>query len=525
MICASCGEEVAADPCPACGSSPRVADRYELVRPLGHGASGVMWLARDPSGHLVAIKELRVTGDPKAVELITREARVLSELFHPRIPAYVEDFAIGSGRHRCHCVVQQYIEGRTLAEVLRTEGRQRLEDATALVEQLCEPLSYLHGLSPPIVHRDLKPENIIVRPDGTLAIVDFGSVRDAWKGTFGGSTVAGTFAYMAPEQFQGDASPASDVYALGVLLVELLSRKDPSTLRDRMQRFHWRAHVHVPAAWEELIASMLSEDPAERPRDALALKVAMAEAKEVPWAATAALRPRENAPPAAFQRFLRAEDTPFVGLAAVLLLFGGMAFLTTSIVGVLSGKEDGAVTTNREAEASLLREVLLSVESCVATGDRVHGQVFADKLGDVRFEPGEDMKASVAACVEAAAPDTRFVHPTRELVDVPVDWFWRPDSEGVVRLRAPDGPGSTVRLFAAEYYAAILLRSADAELWLPHAQHLVLDDVPPGRYTLAGSDRTDLFELEVEPDADCVFRWKPGGVFRDGRWEGTCIPI
>lgn len=263
MICAACGNSTDVEPCVACSAAPRLGS-YALVRALGHGTT---WLALDRDGGEVALKELHVNGEAKARELLVREVRVLRELNHPAIPRYLADFAWGVGRQRVHCVVQEYVPGRTLeGEIL--DRRFTVEDVLDVIERIFDPLAYMHARSPPVVHRDLKPANVILRPDGRVALVDFGAVRDAWKGTLGGSTVAGTFGYMAPEQFQGDASPATDVYGVAALAVALLARKDPSSLQDRQGRLKWRGFTRVPPRIAALLDGMLDPDPSLRPRDA-----------------------------------------------------------------------------------------------------------------------------------------------------------------------------------------------------------------------------------------------------------------
>ncbi|MCP4808753.1 MAG: protein kinase [Proteobacteria bacterium] len=118
-------------------------------------------------GHTVAIKELPVGRllDPKTLELFEREARVLGELRHPRIPALIESFSDGAGAGRALYLVQELVEGPTLAS--EAESRRYCEDEVlAMVVELAEVLSYLHALSPAVVHRDLKPQNVIRGPMG-----------------------------------------------------------------------------------------------------------------------------------------------------------------------------------------------------------------------------------------------------------------------------------------------------------------------------------------------------------------------
>lgn len=268
MICAACGVETSTDPCGSCAASARLDGRFTLLRALGEGAAAVTWLARDAAGELVTVKELRVTANDELIEKFHRDARVASELHHPGIPEYVEEFGLG-GRDRVLCVVRRYIDGETLADVVGKRAFA-IDEALALVEQVLEPLGYLHARS--IVHRDLTPSNIVVRPDGSVAILDFGTAHDARHGPP---------AYTSPEQLAGDATPASDIFALGVLLVALLSGKDPADLVKDERRLDWRPHVRTQNRWIALIGSMLADDPADRPANAAHLAEAIATARSL----------------------------------------------------------------------------------------------------------------------------------------------------------------------------------------------------------------------------------------------------
>lgn len=248
--------------------TPKLAD--EWARYIRNERSG----ANIPRGaRVVAIKCFRVDTAKawKDVELAEREARTLASLDHPRLPKYFEHFEEDGALY----LVMEKIEGESLA-ALRSSGRaMSAADVIRMLEDIADALRYLHGRAPAVVHRDIKPGNVIRRPDGSFALVDFGAVRDRLKPA-GGSTVVGTFGYMAPEQFQGRASPKSDVYALAATALSMLTGEEPQDLP------HAGLGIDVaralpkgtPAALVRALEAMLVPDPDRRVDsvdDALAL--------------------------------------------------------------------------------------------------------------------------------------------------------------------------------------------------------------------------------------------------------------
>jgi tRNA A-37 threonylcarbamoyl transferase component Bud32 len=238
--------------------------RYAIVGELGSGSQAETLDAVDKlNGRAVAIKRFQVRGAKgwKDVELAEREARVLSTLSHPNLPVYIEHFEEEGALY----LVMEKIEGQTLASLRRRRVPLTPEQVTRFLADADSALSYLHSRVPPIIHRDIKPGNVILRQDGSFAFVDFGSVRDQLKPE-GGSTVVGTFGYMAPEQFQGRALPGSDVYAVGATALSLLTGREPEDLPHRGLGIDVRAALGSGAApWllRALIA-MLEPDPDKR---------------------------------------------------------------------------------------------------------------------------------------------------------------------------------------------------------------------------------------------------------------------
>ena len=273
MICASCGVKTRFNPCTSCEAEALLAGAYRLEEIIGTGAAATTYRAiRQTDDRTVVIKEMvmsRARAD-KSRELFEREARVLRQLSHGQIPAYLDDFAIKNGKMQSLCLVQEFIEGTSLADEL-TSHRYTESEVLEICAELLEILGYLHGLSPPVVHRDLKPRNVMRRSDGKLVLIDFGAVRDALKNVdIGGSSVAGTFGYMAPEQFQGDATPASDLYGLGALAVALLTRREPHTMLDAHGRLQWHEHAAVSAQCRATIDQFIRPEATERPASARA---------------------------------------------------------------------------------------------------------------------------------------------------------------------------------------------------------------------------------------------------------------
>jgi hypothetical protein len=238
--------------------------RYAVTRVIGEGAQGATLEAVDKrEGRLVAIKRFSIRGAEswKAVELAEREARVLASLSHPGLPRYLDHFE----EQGCLYLVMERIEGESLRSLRQRDVRFGRDEIVRFLSEASDALDYLHSRAPPIIHRDIKPANVLRRPDGSFAIVDFGSVRERLEPE-GGSTVVGTYGYMAPEQFQGRALPASDVYAVGATALTILTGVEPENLP------HRGLAIDVPRALEgsadpalvRALGAMLEPDPDRR---------------------------------------------------------------------------------------------------------------------------------------------------------------------------------------------------------------------------------------------------------------------
>jgi hypothetical protein len=245
-----------------------VAGRYELLRELGHGSFGRTFLARDrASDRDVAIKVLdrRGAADWKAYELFEREATVLRSLRHHGVPEVHDLFRDLWDGAPAAFLVMEYVAGVSLAQVIEQRRQLQPTDVMHLFLELLAILDYLHGRVPPVLHRDIKPSNIVLRPDGTAALVDFGSVRRVFLGTEeAGSTVVGTYGYMPYEQYMGQASPASDLYSLGATFLHLLTGRPPRDFMNADGRLEAPDPLPGDPRLTPVITRLLRPSPAER---------------------------------------------------------------------------------------------------------------------------------------------------------------------------------------------------------------------------------------------------------------------
>lgn len=216
--------------------------RYRLKQKLGQNAGRQTWLAHDlhtTPAESVIVKLLAFGGEVQwdDLKLFEREAQVLKQLNHSRIPKYRDYFHIDE-RSLWFGLVQEYIPGTCLKELLNQGKRFTEQQVRQIAVDVLQILIYLHELNPSMLHRDIKPSNLILGEDKQVYLVDFGAVQDRAGKEGATFTVVGTYGYAPMEQFGGRAVPASDLYALGATLIHLLTGTAPADLPQR--DLHWR---------------------------------------------------------------------------------------------------------------------------------------------------------------------------------------------------------------------------------------------------------------------------------------------
>jgi len=266
--------------------STKLGGRYQLVREIGAGGMGRVFQALDTeTGRTVAAKIMIASSEDNLEALLRfqQEGAVLSTLKHPNI---VEVYGTFLEEHTS-CIIMELLEGQSLAQILRSEGRLPLPRVKYLAYQVASALAFAHKRA--IVHRDVKPDNVMVVGNDQVKVTDFGIARilrtGATLNTATGVTI-GTPLYMAPEQIEGQkVDGRADIYSFGAVLYQMVTGRPPFEGEDPLTVAF--KHVHkapqppsevnadVPEDWEAVILKALAKDPADRFQTAAALEEAV----------------------------------------------------------------------------------------------------------------------------------------------------------------------------------------------------------------------------------------------------------
>lgn len=203
--------------------------KYKILNKVGQGGMSVVYLAMNEKANKQwAIKEVRKDG-VKDFELIKQglivETDMLKKLSHPSLPSIVDVIEDDD----TFLIVMDYIQGNPLSKTLEEYGAQSQENVVEWAKQLCDVLGYLHSRKPPIIYRDMKPANVMLKPDGSITLIDFGTAREYKSKNIADTTCLGTIGYAAPEQFggMGQTDARTDIYCLGATLYHLVTGMNP----------------------------------------------------------------------------------------------------------------------------------------------------------------------------------------------------------------------------------------------------------------------------------------------------------
>lgn len=263
-----------------------VDGKYRVLHEIGHGGMSVVYLALNERANKTwAIKEVRKNGST-SFEVVRQgliaETNILKKLNHPHLPSIIDVI----DQDDSFLVVMDYVEGVSLAKLLKTSGAQPWKDVVEWGKQLCDVLAYLHSRKPPIIYRDMKPDNVQLKPDGTITLLDFGTAREyKYRGAEGSDTSClGTRGYAAPEQYggMGETDARTDIYCLGATMYHLLTGHNPSLPPYEMKPIR-QINPALPVGLENIILRCTQQDPALRYQNCTELMYDLENIDKVTW--------------------------------------------------------------------------------------------------------------------------------------------------------------------------------------------------------------------------------------------------
>lgn len=202
--------------------------KYKILNIVGKGGMSVVYLAMNEKVNKQwAIKEI-IKKDYRDFDVDKKEIEMMKRLKHPNLPAIVDVIE----QKDSLLIVMDYIEGRSLEDIVLEYGPQNEKSVIRWAKQLCDVLNYLHTCIPPIIYRDMKPANVMLKPDGNVMLIDFGAAREYKPKNLKDTVLLGTRGYAAPEQYRSDgqSDARTDIYSLGITVFRLLTGENPQEL-------------------------------------------------------------------------------------------------------------------------------------------------------------------------------------------------------------------------------------------------------------------------------------------------------
>lgn len=258
-----------------------VDGKYKILNKVGQGGMSVVYLAMNEKANKQwAVKEVRKDGiqDFEVVKQgLVAETEILKGLDHPNLPSIVD--VIDTDEY--FIIIMDYIQGNSLNKALEEYGAQPQDKVIAWAKQLTDVLGYLHSRKPPIIYRDMKPANIMLKPDGNVTLIDFGTARQYKEKNLADTSCLGTVGYAAPEQFggMGQTDARTDIYCLGATLYHLVTGMNPCEPPYEIKPIR-QINPSLSAGLERIILKCTQRDPQDRYQSAEELMYALEHYKE-----------------------------------------------------------------------------------------------------------------------------------------------------------------------------------------------------------------------------------------------------
>ena len=242
-----------------------VDGKYKILRVVGKGGMSVVYQAvNEKANKIWAVKEVRKDGTQNfevVKQNLIAETDMLKRFNHPNLPSIIDVIDTEDS----FLIVMDYIEGNSLSKAIESSGAQSQDDVIEWSKQLCDVLGYLHSRKPPIIYRDMKPANVMLKPDGNISLIDFGTAREFKSSSVEDTTCLGTQGYAAPEQYggHGQTDARTDIYCLGATMYHLVTGHNPSTPPYEMYPIRqW--NPMLSSGLEEIIIKCTQRNPNDR---------------------------------------------------------------------------------------------------------------------------------------------------------------------------------------------------------------------------------------------------------------------
>ena len=259
-----------------------VDGKYKILNKVGQGGMSVVYMAiNEKANKTWAVKEVRKDGVlnfESVKQGLVAETNILKKLSHPNLPSIIDVIDTEDS----FIIIMDYVQGNSLNKALEEYGAQPQEYVIEWAKQLCDVLGYLHSRQPPIIYRDMKPANIMLKPDGNVTLIDFGTAREFKEKNLADTTCLGTVGYAAPEQFggMGQTDARTDIYCLGATLYHLVTGCNPSEPPYEMKPIR-EINPSLSGGLERIILKCTQRNPEDRYQSAAELMYALDHYKEI----------------------------------------------------------------------------------------------------------------------------------------------------------------------------------------------------------------------------------------------------
>lgn len=332
-----------------------VDGKYKILSEIGRGGMSVVYMAiNEKANKTWAIKEVRKDGvlDFEAVRQgLIVETDMLKKLRHPNLPSIVDVIENDDS----FVIVMDYIEGNSLEKALKEHGALPQEYVIEWAKQICDVLGYLHTRTPAIIYRDMKPANIMLKPDGNITLIDFGTAREYKEKNLEDTTCLGTVGYAAPEQFggMGQTDARTDIYCLGTTLYHLVTGHNPSEPPYEVKPIR-EINPALSGGLERIILKCVQRDPNDRYQSSAELMYALEHYDEIDDV---------------YRKKQKRKFTAFVATAVASIVFA-VAGLVTNYVSVQMATDNYQELLNEAGKATSYEEKVELYKDAVAVPDK-----------------------------------------------------------------------------------------------------------------------------------------------------------